>query len=192
MPFRIALLIGKGSRVPGILKCVEGLPDAKVVFVLSSVGEGIGIETALAHGISGGIVRLENFGKTKGDRERFSATVVGMLRKHKVDLVLMAGWRIIMPKSFVEEFEFRIINIHPSILPAYPGNGEKAISRQWEEKATLAGCTLHFVDEGMDTGPIILQGFIDREDYQTIEEFEQAIHRKEDEVLCDGIKLIVA
>ncbi|MBI1888602.1 MAG: hypothetical protein HYS15_01575 [Candidatus Spechtbacteria bacterium] len=192
MLFRIALLIGKGSRVPAIVSCVSKMSGAEIVIIVSSMGEGVGTKTAQDHGIEASVLRRGDFKRTPEGLEKFSEAVADMLRKQKVDLIVMAGWRIIMPKSFVEEFEFQIINIHPSILPAYPGKGEEAISRQWQEKAEPCGCTLHFIDEGMDTGPIILQGFVERGDCATFQEFEEAIHRKEEEVLCEGIKLIVA
>lgn len=191
MLFRIALLIGKGSRVPAIVSCVSKMPGAEIAIVVSSIGEGIGTKTAEVHGIEASVVRRGDFKRTPEGLEEFSAVVARILRERKVDFIVMAGWRVIMPKSFVEEFEFRVINIHPSILPAYPGKGEEAMARQWREKAEPCGCTLHFIDEGMDTGPIILQGFIERKYCATLEEFEEAIHQKEDEVLCEGIKLIL-
>lgn len=191
MPFRIALLIGKGSRVPAIVSCVSKMPGAKIAIVVSCVREDIGIKTAEVHGIEARVLRRGDFKRTPEGLERFSEAVVGMLRARKVDLVVMAGWRVIMPKTFTEEFEFRVVNIHPSILPCYPGKGKEAMARQWREKVEPCGCTLHFVDEGMDTGPIILQGFIERKDCATFEEFEEAIHQKEDEVLCEGIKFIL-
>ena len=100
-----------------------------------------------------------------------------------------------MPASFAIEFSGRVINIHPSILPAYPG--ESVIPKQWEEKALPAGCTLHYVDAGVDTGEIVEQGYIakepkDYEAFSSYEEFEEDIHAKEDGVLCRGIKNIVA
>lgn len=193
---KIALLIGKGSRVPGMLQCAENLASAEVVYILSCSGEGIGTEAARGNGISSGIIRLQDFGRSPEDRERFSRTVAGLLRRRKIDLIIMAGWMIVMPPSFIQEFKGRIVNIHPSILPAYPGKGENVIPAQWRDKAAPAGCTLHYVDEGVDTGKPILFGYIaeKRDDYQkfsSFKEFERALHAKEDEVLCEGIKKTV-
>lgn len=193
---RIVLLIGNGTRVPAILECVEGTLGAEVVYVLSCKGEGIGTEAAFSRGIGAGVLRLKDFSKAKNSREKFSRATVRILKASKADFIVMAGWNILMPPSFVREFKGRIINIHPSILPSYPGDGKKAIRAQWETRfdrdAPLSGCTLHCVDEGMDTGEIIMRGIVYPRDYRTLEEFEKAIHAEEDEVLCRGIKNIVA
>lgn len=193
----IALLIGNGSRVPAILKCVGELPNAKAVCVLSCVGAGVGTKAALEHRIYCRILRLRDFGRKAKDREALAGAVAEELKRHNVDLVVMAGWMIIMPESFVREFRGRAINIHPSILPAYPGKGNVVTPKQWEDKAVPAGCTLHYIDSGMDTGRVIEHGYVvkkveDYEKFSSFEEFEQAIHAKEDEVLCGGIKKLVA
>jgi phosphoribosylglycinamide formyltransferase-1 len=192
---KIALLIGSGSRVRGILKCAHGIECAEVVFVISSKGEGVGTKLARSRGIRAEVLRLKDFGTGEEARERLSAVVSAILRGRKVDLVVMAGWRVLMPPSFVGEFGLRTVNIHPSILPSYPGDGEKAIKAQWEARwhrdAPPAGCTLHYVDEGMDTGEPILKGIVYPRDYRSLEEFAKAIHKKEDEVLCEGIKKLV-
>ena len=193
---KVALLIGRGSRVPAILNCVGRMKTAEVVFVISCKGEGIGTSTALSWGIRTEILRLKDFGRSEEARERISGVVSAILRGRNVDLVVMAGWMVLMPESFVREFGGRTINIHPSILPNYPGDGDKTIKAQWEARedkdAPTAGCTLHFVDRGMDTGKPITRGRVNPLDYDTLEEFAEAIHKKEDEVLCRGIKKLVA
>ncbi len=194
---KIALLIGSGSRVPAILECAGSIQNAEVVFVISSKGEGIGTSAARSCGIRAEVLRLKDFGKGEEGRERLSAVVCAILRGRKADLVVMAGWMVIMPKVFVDEFRGRAINIHPSILPAYPGKGEDVIPAQWNDKAVPAGCTLHYVEEGMDTGKAVLKGYVvkkskDYGKFKTPDDFRGAIHKKEDEVLCKGIKKIVA
>jgi len=161
---RIALLVGGGSRVPAILECAKDTPSVEVVFVLSCKGEGIGIEVAKKYGIETRVILWRDYRKESGGRKKFSWQVAKMLYERDVDFIIMAGWRVLMPPRFVQEFRDKIVNIHPSILPAYPGDGEKAIHAQWEEKAELAGCTLHFVDEGMDTGKVILHGYVNVRD----------------------------
>lgn len=193
---KIVLLIGRGSRVPAILECVNCIFEAEVVYVLSCKGAGIGTKIALSHGIGVGILRLKDFGKSQKDRERFSRAAARILRASKADIIVMAGWTVLMPSSFVKEFRGRVVNIHPSILPSYPGDGAKAIKAQWEARfdkdASPAGCTLHYVDEGVDTGEPILRGIVYPRDYRTLEEFAEAVHKKEDEVLCRGIKKLVS
>lgn len=188
---RIALLIGSGSRVSSLLECAKGTQNVDIVFVLSCKGEGIGIEVAKEYGIEVGVIRWKDYRKDKTQgRKNFSQEVTKMLRDRKVDFIILAGWVVLMPKEFVEEFNGRIVNIHPSILPAYPGDGAKAIHAQWESKAEPAGCTLHFVDEDMDTGEVILHGYVRVSDYKSEEELADAIHAKEDEVLCEALKMI--
>jgi len=193
---KVALLVGHGSRVPAILKCVGRMENAEVVFVISCTGEGIWTNIAYSGGIRTEILRMKDFGKGEEARERLCGVVSAILRGRKVDLVVMAGWMVLMPESFVREFRGRTINIHPSILPSYPGDGDKAIKAQWEARwnrnAPPAGCTLHYVDEGMDTGKPIMRGIVRPGDYHSIEEFAEAIHKKEDEVLCRGIRKLVA
>lgn len=195
---RIALLIGRGSRVPKILECVSRIHNARVVYVLSCVGEGIGTDAAIKAHIPSGILRFDkSFGRTKEERkENFSQVVMCMLLARRVDHVVMAGWMVIMSKRFVDGFHGEVVNIHPSILPAYPGKGEDVMRAQWRDKAVPAGCTLHYIDQGVDSGRPILHGYIVRkfDDYnrfRSFEEFRDAMHAKEDEVLCEGIRKIV-
>ncbi len=193
---KIALLIGRGSRVPAILNCVDRMKNAEVVFVISCKGEGIGTSAARSGGIRTEILRMKDFGSGEEARERLSGVVCAILRGRKVDLVVMAGWMVLMPESFVREFGGRTMNIHPSILPSYPGDGDKAIKAQWDARwdkdAPRCGCTLHYVDKGMDTGKPIMRGLVYPKDYRTLAEFAKAIRKKEDEVLCRGIRKLVA
>lgn len=191
----IALLIGKGSRVPGILQCVSKIKNAKVVFVLSSVGENIGTISARQRKIKSSVLKWEDYKSRDNGRNEFSIRVRNLLKSYKADLVIMAGWRVLMPESFIKEFKGRIVNIHPSVLPLYRGDGERAIKAQWEARwardAPPCGCTLHYVDEGMDTGEPIMRGMVYPRDYLTLEEFSEAIHKKEDEVLCEGLRKLL-
>lgn len=191
----IVLLIGKGSRVPGILQCVSKIKNATIVLVLSCVGEGIGTESARKHKIKSSVLKWEDYKAKNNGRNEFASRVRNLLKSYNADFIIMAGWRVLMPESFIKEFKGRVINIHPSILPSYRGDGEMAIKAQWENRwdrtAPSSGCTLHYVDEGMDTGKPIMYGRVYPRDYFTLEEFAEAIHKKEDEVLCEGIKKIL-
>jgi len=193
----IAFLMGRGSRVPALLQCIDGMSGAEVVLALSCVGEGIGTETARKYGVETGILRIADFGKTSEDREEFSEEAARLLRERKVDLIVMAGWMVLMPESFIKEFEKRAVNIHPSILPAYPGKGGDVMRKQWKDEAVPSGCTLHYVEQGMDSGAAIDYGYVvekaeDYKGFDSFEEFERAIHEKEDEVLCRGMNKLVA
>lgn len=195
-PIRIALLIGRGSKVPAILECVNKIPNTSVVFVLSCKGEGVGTEAAINYKIPCGVLKRRDFAKSREGLDAFAKVVTGMLQIRKVDIVVMAGWMVVMPKVFTDVFRGRAVNIHPSILPAYRGKGEDVICAQWNDRAVPAGCTLHHVDEGVDTGNPIKQGYIvkmskDYEKFASLKDFEEAMHAKEDEVLCSGIKKLV-
>lgn len=189
---RIALLVGRGSRAPAVLRCVQSMENGEVVLAMSYWGEGVGFLAARTeYGIPTEVILWKDYKKREGGREQFAATAIEVLQNYDVQFIVMAGWHVLMPPSFVERFRGRIINIHPSILPKYPGDGDKAIEAQWLNKEVPSGCTLHYVDEGMDTGKIILQAFVNPHEYQTIEEFTEAIHEQEDLVLCEGIKKLV-
>ena len=189
---RVALLVGKGSRVPAMLECEDNLKDIEIVLVLSCTGEGVGTETAYKYGVDAEVVNWDDYKKFRDDRFKFDTLVLWTLAAHKVDFVIMAGWRVLMPRRFTKRYGGRTINIHPSCLPKYPGNGEKAIEGQWKNRHTdkKAGCTLHYVDEGMDSGKIILQYSLDPRECKSQEELAQRIHRKEDLLLCEGLELI--
>jgi phosphoribosylglycinamide formyltransferase-1 len=192
---RVALLIGRGSRVPGILHCLSKIKNTKVVFVLSCIGEDVGVKAAKKRRIATGILKWEDYKSKDNGRNEFSARARNLLKSHNANFIVMAGWRVIMPESFIKEFSGLAINIHPSILPSYRGDGERAIKAQWEARwdrdAPPVGCTLHYVDEGIDTGEPIMRGIVYPRDYRTLEEFSDAIHKKEDEVLCEGLKKLL-
>ncbi len=192
---RIVLLIGHGSRVPAILECAGKINGVKVVYVLSCIGEGVGTETARLYGIKTGILKWQDYKSRANGRNDFATRTRNLLKSYQADLVVMAGWMVIMPPSFVWEFNGRVINIHPSILPAYPGKAENVIPAQWRNKAVPAGCTLHYVDEGVDSGEPIEFGYViskksDYKRFSFLEQFAAAIHAKEDEVLCRGIRKV--
>jgi phosphoribosylglycinamide formyltransferase 1 len=201
---RVALLVGSGSRVSAFLQNMQVLKEAEIALVLSCAGlNGEGIQVArMEYGLPAGCVCWSDYRKMRYGRELFSKRICRMLESYEADFVVMAGWRVLMPKSFMESWQGRVVNIHPSILPEFPGNGEEAIRKQWERRLGTkkkewkgeippTGCTLHYIDEGMDTGSIILQGFVDAYAYETLEEFVQAIHKKEDEVLFEGVRTLL-
>jgi phosphoribosylglycinamide formyltransferase 1 len=188
---RIAFLVGQGGRVESMLECVEEIPDAQVVFVLSCIGEGMGIKIAKERGIEAGILDWAKFKDMDSGRSNFCIRARNLLLSRQVDLIIMAGWIVLMTKGFIDDFKGRIVNIHPSILPKYPGLGEKILDAQWRDKASPAGCTLHYVDCGMDSGEIILQGEVDVTAFSSKEEFIGAVHKKEEDILCVGIQALV-
>jgi phosphoribosylglycinamide formyltransferase-1 len=146
------LVSGSGTNLQAILDAVAARRlDAKVSLVLSNVAGAGGLERARAAGVSTAVVEHKRF----PDRRAFDAAVVAALREHGVDVVVLAGFMRIVTDVLLDAFPLRVVNIHPALLPAFPGvhGPRQAIAYG----VRVAGCTVHFVDGGTDTGPIIAQ-----------------------------------
>jgi len=146
------LLSGRGSNFEAIAKNVSAgqIPDARVAVVISNRADAGGIATAKQMGLTA--VVIPSKGK---DREVHDREIVAELQRHKVDLVCLAGYMRLLSPWFVRQFPQRILNIHPSLLPAFPGLEAQEQAFAYGVKVT--GCTVHFVDEELDHGPIIVQ-----------------------------------
>lgn len=145
---------GSGSNMQAILDAIrEETLEARIGLVLSDNPDAFILERAKKHGIPTGIIDCGGF-KTKFPDELQQETAI-RLKEAGVDLVCLAGFLRLVKRPLLEAFPDRILNIHPSLLPAYPGLESWKQALEAGEKE--AGCTVHFVDEGMDTGPIILQ-----------------------------------
>ncbi len=145
------LISGRGSNMEAILDGIEaGQIDARVGVVVSNVESARGLERARSRGIEA--VALDHRGRT---REQHDRRVRDELDKHGVDLVCLAGYMRLLSSFFIESFPNKILNIHPSLLPAFPGLAAQRQALEYGVKVT--GCTVHFVDEELDHGPIILQ-----------------------------------
>ncbi len=146
------LLSGRGSNFEAIAKNIASgaIRDARIAVVISNKPDAVGLETAQKLGISA--LAIPSKGK---DREVHDREVVAALKEHKVDLVCLAGYMRLLSPWFVQQFPERILNIHPSLLPAFPGL--EAQEQAFAYGAKIAGCTVHFVDEELDHGAIIVQ-----------------------------------
>jgi phosphoribosylglycinamide formyltransferase-1 len=146
------LLSGRGSNFEAIARNVASgqIPDARIVVVISNRPDARGLETARGLGIPSLIILSKDKDRAEHDRE-----VVAALQKYKVDLVCLAGYMRLLSPWFVQQFPRRILNIHPSLLPAFPGL--EAQEQAFVYGVKITGCTVHFVDEELDHGPIILQ-----------------------------------
>jgi phosphoribosylglycinamide formyltransferase 1 len=146
------LLSGRGSNFEAIARNVaEGkIPGARIAIVISNRADAAGIATAHKLGIETAVIPSKNKAREDHDRE-----VVAELQKHKVDLVCLAGYMRLLSPWFVKQFPHKILNIHPSLLPAFPGL--EAQEQAFAYGVKVAGCTVHFVDEELDHGPIIAQ-----------------------------------
>jgi phosphoribosylglycinamide formyltransferase 1 len=160
------LLSGRGSNFEAIANNVSAgrIPDAQIAVVISNKPDAGGIETARRLGLIA--LMIPSKGKEREDHDR---EVVAALKKHKVDLVCLAGYMRLLSPWFVQQFPHRILNIHPSLLPAFPGLEAQEQAYAYGVKVT--GCTVHFVDEELDHGAIIVQKAIpvlDSDDEHTL------------------------
>src|SRR5437588_2893421 len=146
------LLSGRGSNFEAIANNVSSgrIPDAQVAVVISNKPDAGGLETSRRLGLT--TLLIPSKGKEREDHDR---EVVAALKKHKVDLVCLAGYMRLLSPWFVQQFPHRILNIHPSLLPAFPGL--EAQQQAFAYGVKVAGCTVHFVDEELDHGAIIVQ-----------------------------------
>lgn len=146
------LLSGRGSNFEAIAKNVTAgrIPDARIAVVISNRPDAGGIETARRLGLTALVIPSKGKERSEHDRE-----VVAALRQHKVDLVCLAGYMRLLSPWFVQQFPRRILNIHPSLLPAFPGL--EAQEQAFAYGVKVSGCTVHFVDEELDHGPIVVQ-----------------------------------
>jgi phosphoribosylglycinamide formyltransferase-1 len=146
------LLSGRGSNFEAIAANVSAgrIPDAQIVIVISNKPDAGGLEIARRLGLT--TLVIPSKGKEREDHDR---EVVAALKKHKVDLVCLAGYMRLLSPTFVQQFPHRILNIHPSLLPAFPGL--EAQEQAYAYGVKVAGCTVHFVDEELDHGAIIVQ-----------------------------------
>nr|WP_321456826.1 phosphoribosylglycinamide formyltransferase [uncultured Cohaesibacter sp.] len=154
---RTAILIsGRGSNMTAILKAAraEDYP-AEIALVLANNADAKGLETAASEGIATAVVDHRPF---KGDREAFDAEIQSVLEANNIELVVLAGFMRILTPGFVEKWQDRMLNIHPSLLPSF--KGLHTHRRAIDSGCRLAGCTVHFVRADMDSGPIITQAAV--------------------------------
>ena len=146
------LLSGRGSNFVAIADSVDAgrIPDARISIVISNKTDATGITRARERGFNVLVIPSRGRAREEHDRE-----VVAALKKNTVDLVCMAGYMRLLSPWFVQQFPRRILNIHPSLLPAFPGLEAQAQAFAYGVK--ISGCTVHFVDEELDHGPIIVQ-----------------------------------
>ena len=151
MPGVGVLISGRGSNLQALVDAARrGELGGEVAVVVSNVGSAPGLERARQAGIPA--VFRDHRGKK---REDFDAELVEILRAHQVDLVCLAGFMRLLSPVFVRAFPGRVVNIHPALLPAFPGL--EAQRQAWEHGVKVSGATVHLVDEGLDSGPIVAQ-----------------------------------
>lgn len=161
------------------------IPDAEIALVVSDKPQAAGIEHALARGLKTRIIERHGRGREEHDRETVAA-----LRENSVELVCLAGYMRLLSKCFIEAYRNRILNIHPSLLPAFPGLD--AHGQALAAGVTSSGCTVHFVDETLDGGPIISQRTVPVLSGDTEESLAARILEQEHQLYAEAVALIVA
>jgi phosphoribosylglycinamide formyltransferase 1 len=159
-PLRVAVLAsGRGSNLQAIIDAIEaGQVQARIVAVISNKKEAPALDRARKHGLRDLFVDPNPFAGRPDSREAYDRALLEMLRQHDVELVLLAGYMKIVTAVLVNAYANRMMNIHPSLLPSFPGLDVQRKAIDWGCK--MAGCTVHFVTEGVDEGPIILQAAV--------------------------------
>ncbi|HXK02153.1 MAG TPA: phosphoribosylglycinamide formyltransferase [Verrucomicrobiae bacterium] len=180
------LLSGRGSNFVAIADNVaSGSIDAAIAVVISNRPEARGLEIARQRGLNA--VCLPSKGL---DREVYDRSVIGELHRNQVDLVCLAGFMRLLSAGFIREFPNRILNIHPSLLPAFPGLD--AQRQALEHGVRISGCTVHFVDEELDAGPIVIQAAVPVLDTDTVDTLSARILAEEHRIYSEAIRIVVA
>jgi len=177
------LVSGSGSNLQSIIDHIEdGTLDAEIRVVLSNNAEAYALERCKKHGILAAVVDHRQF----SSREEFDRRVIEILKRSGVDLVVMAGFMRILSPEFFRAFPQKILNIHPALLPAFPGIHvqQKAV----EYGVKFSGCTVHFADEGVDTGPIIIQAVVPVLEDDTAEDLAARILKEEHRIYPQAIQ----
>jgi phosphoribosylglycinamide formyltransferase-1 len=184
---RLGILIsGRGSNFEAIADNIAcGSLDAEIAVVISSRPQAPGLEAARRRGLDA--VSIPSKGL---DREIYDRLLVAELRRHAVELVCLAGFMRLLSASFIREFPNRILNIHPSLLPAFPGLD--AQRQALEHGVKVSGCTVHFVDEDLDAGPIVIQAAVPILDNDTVETLASRILLQEHRIYTEAIRIVLS
>lgn len=178
------LVSGRGTNLQAIIdRCREGALKARLGIVVSDNPTAKAVERAQAENIKTLVFSGETLGK-----EEMEDRIIKTFREEGVNLVVLAGFMRILSSTFISSFRYRIINIHPSLLPSFPGLEAQRQALDYGVK--VSGCTVHFVDEGVDTGPIILQETVPVMGADTVAELSHRILEKEHLLLPEVINLI--
>ena len=184
---KIGILIsGRGSNMVAIVDAVKSgeILGAEVAVVISDEADAAGLEKARERGVE--TVVVERNGRPRVEHD---AEIISELRKRGVELVCLAGYMRLLSAEFVRAFPDRIINIHPSLLPSFPGLD--AQKQAFEHGVRVTGCTVHFVDEELDHGPVILQKEVEVRDDDTVETLSARILEQEHLLYVDAVRGIV-
>ena len=185
--FRLVVLAsGGGTNLQAIIDKLHGRDGIEVVGVVSDRPEARALERAQSAGVETGVFA----GRDHESRGARDAAIGDWVEARDADLVVLAGYMQLLSPAFVARFRGRVINVHPALLPSFPGL--EAVRQALDYGVRVTGVTVHFVDEGVDSGPIILQRAVPVPPSREWDELEEAIHATEHELLPEAIRLIAA
>src|SRR6201984_3088035 len=180
------LLSGRGSNFEALADSISAgrIPNAEIAVVVSNREGAPGIDRARARGLATRVIPSKGL-----EREPYDHLVVTALREAHVELICLAGYMRLLSPFFVAAFPQRILNIHPSLLPSFPGLESQKQALEYGVK--FAGCTVHFVDENLDAGPIVLQAVVPLEDNDTEDSLSARILREEHRIYSEAVKIVL-
>ena len=183
---RLGILIsGRGSNFEAIAENIAaGKLEAEIAVVISNRPDARGVEIARARGLN--VVCLPSRGL---DREVYDRQLIEELERNRVDLICLAGYMRLLSATFIRRFPQRILNIHPSLLPAFPGLD--AQHQAFDHGVRISGCTVHFVDEDLDSGPILLQAAVEVLDADSVDALSARILNQEHRIYSEGIRIVL-
>ena len=187
MKSRIGILLsGRGSNFVALADSVDSarIPNSEIALVLSNREGAPGIDRAKERGLPTRVISSKGL-----ERETYDRQVVAALHESKVDLICLAGYMRLLSPYFVAAFPNRILNIHPSLLPSFPGLESQRQALEYGVK--FAGCTVHFVDENLDAGPIVLQAIVEVKDDDTDATLSERILKEEHRIYSEAVKIIL-
>jgi phosphoribosylglycinamide formyltransferase 1 len=181
------LLSGRGSNFEALADSISAgrIPNAEIAVVVSNREGAPGIDRARARGLATRVIPSKGL-----EREPYDRLVVAALREANVELICLAGYMRLLSPFFVSAFPQRILNIHPSLLPSFPGLESQKQALDYGVK--FAGCTVHFVDENLDAGPIVLQAVVPVEDSDTEDTLSARILKEEHRIYSEAVKIVLA
>jgi phosphoribosylglycinamide formyltransferase 1 len=186
-PFRLAVLAsGTGTNLQAIIDRLHGRDGIEVVAVGSDKPEAMALERAAFAGIETAVFPAADY----PDRTARDATIADWLEARDVDLVVLAGYMQLLSPGFVDRFRGRVLNVHPALLPSFPGLD--AVGQALRHGVRVTGVTVHLVDEGVDSGPIVLQRAVEVPPSRDRAELEERLHEVEHELLPEAIALFAA
>ena len=186
--FRLAILIsGRGSNMAALIDAAQSgrIPHAEVAVVVSDQPSAAGLKRAKECGIE--TLIIERHGRA---REAHDKEIVAALRERQVDFICLAGYMRILSRDFIAAYRGRILNIHPSLLPSF--TGLEAQKQALEHRVKVAGCTVHFVDETLDGGPIVAQRVVPVREDDTVETLSTRILEQEHELYPEAVTTVLA